>query len=739
MKRIAILIWFALAQIAFSQTAVVKSGDHPGFTRLVLELPRVAIWKMGRTSEGYELRIEDEKLRFDVTQVFKAIRRNRLASIWEDPATGGLRLGIACACYALPFEFRPGVIVIDLKDGLPPKQSAFEAALDGAAALPLKTKSNQRPLGRPQLSTARDASPTTSLAYDWLAGPENPELRSLVTSSPLSPIFRHEINDIAPLKDALLWQLSRGASQGIVQMVQPSLSARVSRAQPLLGPRANLHLGEPPGFEVATTRKPADRLIVSGAECVPDDRLDLRNWGSDQDVPLQLADSRQDLLGEFDRPQTDNVVGAVKLLIYLGFGAEARQFLTQFSTESSDLGIWNSMAKIVDGAPDPDGPFNGMQACDTAAALWASLALPQFRLSESPRPEAVLRAFSALPLHLRRSLGPNLVTKFLNIGDVATARSLGQAVQRGGPSAGAATTVMSATIDIAAGDPAKAMAELEPVLTDAGAATAETLIALVDAKLATGLEIDPAIPIALAALIQEQAGNPLDAALRRAQILALAASGDFDQAFAMLAQMPLAEPDLWSILANSGSDTAILTHAVLLAEATPPVLAAAARTQIATQLLELGLPDAALSWIGAPNQSTTNDDRLIAAAANLTKGNPNETITWLADQVDGSALDLRAQAMWQLEKPIDAAKIWLQASNTDASLRAQSWARNWAELAKDDGSQFKAAAELATAAPVAGAPQGPLALGNALVAGSEQARAILANLLVIVPAIQPAK
>ncbi len=737
MTRLALFIWLALAQAAFSQTAVVKSGDHPDFTRLVLELPRVAAWKLGRTSEGYELRIEDEMLRFDVSQVFKTIQRDRLTSIWENPATGGLRIGIACACHAMPFELRPGIIVIDLKDGPAPEQSAFEEALDGTGAAPLENKSIQRPLGRPQLPTAAKTSATTIFAYEWLSKPISPEPKDLVQNLTPSPILRHKINDVEPLKNALLWQLSRGASQGIVQMKAPSLSSRVSGPRPLFGPRLNSHLGEPTGFDVATTRKPADTILLDGAECIQDDTLNLSNWGTDQNVAMQLADSRTNLVGEFDRPEADNVTLAVKLLIYLGFGAEARQLLTQFSVEVPDRDLWDSMAKIVDGAPDENGPFNGMQACDTAAALWAALALPQFRASESPRPEAVLRAFSALPLHMRRNLGPNLVAKFLKLGDVATARSLSQAVQRGGPTAGIATTVMSATINLAAGDPAKAMAELEPALADAGPATAEALIALVDAKLATGLEIDANLPVAIAALIQEQGGNPIEPALRRAQILALAASGNFDQAFNFLAQAPLTAPDLWAILAQSGSDMAIMNHAVLPLDTNPPILPPPERTLIASRLLDLGLPDEALAWIRALNEGTSVDERIIAAKASLAKGDPNNAIFWLADLIDNSALELRAQALFQLDQPEDAAKTWAQANNSDANIRAQSWARDWGNLAKNDGSSFKAAAELVTSAPSPDAAQGPLAYGNDLVTDSEQARAILANLLVVVPALKP--
>ena len=739
MKLLTLLIWMALSQVAFAQTAVVKSGDHPGFTRLVLELPTAFDWKMGRTDEGYELRIADQNLRFDLTSVFTTIGHDRLASIWADPATGGLRLGIACACFAQPFEFRPGIIVIDLRDGPPPESSVFETALDGADTPPLTTKPSQRPRSRPGLSAEANPKVKTTVPYDWLAGMARPNKNSAKPITLADSFIMHNINDLTPFRDALLLQLSNGAAQGIVQMTKPTLSSRLSGAALPIGPRANIHIGEAPGFDVETLRARPKTLLTDGAECIPDDTLNLGKWGSDQPIPIQLAESRANLVGEFDRPEQGEVIDATKLLIYLGFGAEARQLLEQFSVKSPDRAMWNSMAKLVDGMPDADGPFIGMQTCDTAAALWAAMAAPHFIRSQSPRPEAVLRAFSALPGHLRQSLGPDLVAKFIEIDDVATARSLRQAVQRSGAKGGAKVTVMSATIDIAAGNPAKAVTDLEPEISNAGPATAETLIALVDAQLAAGQKIDPKTAVALSALVKEQSGNPIEPALRRAQILALGSADDFDQAFRLVADSPDAETDLWALLAKSGSDTAILNHAVLPIDAKLPALPAKQRIQIADHLLTVGLPDAALAWIGDPNVAATDKARLIAAKAYLAKDDPQGAITSIANLADSTAADLRAQAFWQQDKPSEAAKAWAQASNAEADLRAQSWAQNWEYLAKTDASRFKAAAELVGETTDAAAEplQGPLAIGNALVADSEKARAILATLLQDIPVLQP--
>ena len=736
MKLLSILIWFFLSQMVPAQTVIVKSGDHPGFTRLVLELPKAADWQMGRTAEGYELRIADKALRFDVSEVFKDIQRNRLAAIWMDPDSGGLRLGIACACHALPFEFRAGIIVIDLREGPPPKGSSFELALDGTGAATLAARPVTRPRGRPHAFVgAKIQAEVPRPTYDWMAeDASNPSGKQRISSAPQSAAGL-TINDTGPFKDALLRQLSRGAAQGIIQMAKPNLASRNTTNPAEAGPRANIRLGEAPGFAVAANPGPKDMLIKDGTACVADNTLDITGWGSDEPASIQLANSRANLIGEFDHPNSVNVALAVKILIHLGFGAEAGQLLEQMPVDRPDSPLWKSMAKIVDGASDAEGPFAGMQTCDTAAALWATLAMPELTVGARPRLKAVLRAFSALPAHLRRGLGPSLAAKFLAIGEVTTARSISNSVQRSVSETAPDVAVMDARIDLASGDSAAATAHLAPILAQAGPNTAATLIALVDAGIASGDALDPATAIALAALIREQSGSDLEPALRRAQILSLASAGDFDQAFALLPKMPSAELDLWQVLARSGSNTAILNHAVMRPDTNLPSLSADDRSQLAGQLSTLGLPDAALVWIGTQSENTSDASRLIAAKAYLSKGDADASLTWLGGLDDSAALGLRAEALWRQGKLPEAVTAWAKAGNTDAELRAQSWAQNWEALSKNDASSWQAAAGLLTAqrgADVLNAP-GPLALGNALVAESSTTRATLIALLASIP------
>ena len=139
MIRFLLLIWLAVAALPAEAAPVkVTTGAHQGFTRLVMEFGAPVNWSVGRTEAGYALKIEGQTPGYDLSQVFQLIGRERLAAIWSDPASGELRISIGCACHAIPFEFRPGIVVIDLRDGPPPSGSSFGwHDVDVAIAVPV--------------------------------------------------------------------------------------------------------------------------------------------------------------------------------------------------------------------------------------------------------------------------------------------------------------------------------------------------------------------------------------------------------------------------------------------------------------------------------------------------------------------------------------------------------------------------------------------------------------------------
>ncbi|NUB44603.1 hypothetical protein GEU84_009435 [Fertoebacter nigrum] len=654
----------------------------------MLELDGAQGWQLGRTADGYALRL-DGTPRFDLTEVYRLIRRDRLSAIWADPETGELRLGLGCACHAQPFAFRPDILVIDLHDGPPPDGSAFENPVTGVV-LPLQAK------GVAQRPKARPARPMD------LPQLEDPALTGL--------------------RDALLEQLSRGVARGVVDM-----ATELPTAGPLR-PLAQMRVGAEPGFDAAPADREEGHLTGDGSRCMSDAQLDVSGWGSDQPVAAQMAAGTAGLLGEFFAPDEAGIGRALRQLLYLGFGAEALHLLRHFGSGLPDRAILDSMARIMDDGQAQDGAFAGMAPCDTAAALWATLAAPQG--VPQANTAAVLRSFSALPLHLRRHLGPGLAERFLARGETGVARAIRDAILRAGPDSDPAVQLMNAELDMAQGQTATAEQALADLAAESGPGHADAMIAWVEQLVATGRPVDPSTVTTLAALSQEHRGGTREPALQRAHILALAAAGDFDSAFALRDQSPGAEAGLWTILAESGPDSALLAHGIRPAGELLPDVTDATRTRIAERLIRLGLGAAALHWL-QPETTAGDGHRLLAAEAELARRDARAALRHLAGLPGEAAESLRAKAALQLGDAAMAATAYEQLDDRPGQLSAAKLAEDWAQLAADSPPPWQSAAVLATE-PLPTA-DGALARANALIAESSAARTTLTGLLAATP------
>ncbi|MCZ8088822.1 MAG: hypothetical protein O9247_01820 [Rhodobacteraceae bacterium] len=573
---LALLACLLLPGPALAQVVRVISGDHPTFTRLVLSFDRAPDWQLGRSPDGYALRLSGAQPRYDLSDIFRRITRDRVAAVWADPGDGMLRLRVACACHALPFELRPGVIVIDIRDGPPPPGSSFEAALDGGALPPLADAPRPRPRAR------ADMGP---IPFDWTA-----QITPSNSNPPLPPPPLPALAEAA-LREELLQSLSRGMAEGLIDPVSRLPTPDASPSPQRMPEPGNLRFGDP--LDTRTGLSPPQQVAADGQACPDDSRLDLAAWGDTQPAATQLSNSLSGLLGEFDRPDPAAVQQAVRLHLHLGFGAEARALLQAFPIDGPDIRFLASLGRIVDGEADPDGPFRGMAGCDGAAALWALLADPALppRLSRAP---AVLRNFSVLPAPLRRHLGPGLAERFLAAGDAATAAALQDSFLRipGPPDPRA--TVTEARITAALGAAPQAAELLQAPAAEPGPAQPLALVALVDLHAADGRALDPSVESALAAFLPQFSGTEDEAALRRAHVLALALTDQFDAAFAALPGSRAAAPDLWRLLAQ-GPDDAVLLHAI---GADPAAVPPSQRDSIAQRLLDLGFPEEARRWAG---------------------------------------------------------------------------------------------------------------------------------------------
>lgn len=757
-RRIAHLVFLVLAPMAgvpaLAEVALVRGGEHPDFTRIVVEAAQTGGWRLGRTDDGYALQLGDAVTGFDLTQAFARIPRDKVSALWRDPESGHLRFSLSCPCYAAAFEFRPGIVVIDIKPGQPPAGSAFEEPLSPPEPPPLvpapAIAAGTDPMDDPNVPSAPAPATDPTPAYDWLAISRDAAKRA----DPLPLPFAVEDPRLDPLRAALLAQISRGAAAGVVEMAEHPALPDPARTDTSDGVGMRIADGELPGLSSKSGRDAAPNLSADGGPCLADADLAVGSWMLPGPVAEQLGPGRAGLLGEFDAPDADAIRRAARLYIALGFGAEARQFLDILGQgEEGEDATLRAMSHVTDQEPGGEAVFGPMAGCDTAAALWSALVLTAAGGAEPSQIKAlneaaVARGFSALPLHLRRYFGPPLVDLFLGAGQDETARQIRDAILRAPGDAGAEVALMDARFDLATGDGQDAGKIAQDVAKEAGPQSPEALVTLVEAALQSGAALPDNLPATLRAFLGDAQGTTLETPLHRAILLASALQGDFAGAFAELPASPESAADLWALAATGADDNLFLVQSVSAAAKGVPAVSRDTGFAVAQRLQGLGFPKQALAWLGVVGPEEDGPTRLLAAQAAMALGDARAAGALVAGLDDPEAQKIRAAAVLQLGDAAAAAEALDKAGDTAGRDRALTWTQDWPKLAQAGADPWKSAAALTDAATAAAGPAGdatlapgqapdtaqaeattPLARGNALVADSAAARAAVDALL----------
>ncbi|MFN3993347.1 MAG: hypothetical protein ACK4IU_10635 [Tabrizicola flagellatus] len=657
MIRLA-LILLCIAVPVSAETARVYSGEHGSFTRLVVELPHTTEWILGRAEGGYAFATVDRKQPdYDLSNVWQRITRARAANIATDPDTGTLRLSIGCDCHIFPFEYRPGVVVLDIKPGEAPQSSAFESSFES------------RWMTKPAAEPAPVSTPSPK--YSWLGrraawGPSE-------QTQPLPlPLATGGVS-LDPLRTELLEQLARGAADGLVDLRLPVGPSGTPRRGVGDLPWSGVRIGEQPGLSVNLPGTPRSEP-ASASNCADETLLDIQAWGESGSPVDLLASARSGLYGEFDQIDPDAILRSVRLHLHLGFGAEAVQMagLMSDTREAETLSLYKSMGRIIDGEPDPATPFAMMLDCDGPAALWAALARDRLPRHKGINRAAILRAFLALPPHLRNHLGTGLAERFLAVGDPDAARMVRDAMARTPNAEAQSIALLDAASDLHLGNSDSAQRHAADAVALDGN-NADGLVTLVEAHFRKLQPLEAEVAETLGSFRGEIGDTARGEQVKRAIVLSLALSDQFDAAFGYQGLAEDVIADLWRVAASRADDDTFLRHAVLPADAVPPKVTQNLELDIAKRLLDLGFPDAALVWTGQVSVADPPQRRLVAAAALLRLGDARSVVQLLAGLDDPKGAAVRAQALLRLNDLPAAAAALSSAGKPDDAARVELW------------------------------------------------------------------
>ncbi len=705
-----------------AESVALLSGEHADFSRIVLQFPTVADWEFGRKGDDYEFRVSEQGIEFDAKAVFDKIPRTRITAISTEPSSFVIR--VSGAVHADAFELREGRIVIDIKDGAPSSESKFERPILAVETNQVMENDNDFPSppsaetnetlqtlmpslaevnvaesllisgdGRDDLGGVQEDAVGQEIGQDSLEFPivfgndqagdnhfEPPPLSTMGASAKDSAKRNQRVDE---LQLQLLEQVGRAVSQGlldadvtptetIVEEVQSHSLNEEEKPQKTTPevevefPKADRsHIRIQSSIDREQLRlAESERRDEHGNTCLENTLVAIEDWGDPLDQGLQLPMFRAGAIGEFDNPDPEGVKRLARYYLFLTFGVEAKSVLTNFgvTVEGHDV-LW-AIADIMDhGYASNAGRLDQQFRCDGEVAFWAVMSKEHLNAWDDYNKDSILATFSALPLHIRRHLGPVLSERFLEINDETSAKYIQNAIARAEGEHGDAFALLDAELQLANGGTVQAISSFEDIVGQDGPMAAEALVRLIETKAMSGETIDRKFAENAEAMAVEYRGSAEGHALQNAAILARIHSGDADialrRALDRERETGTDEEAIDSLMSaaleqlTSSKNDMVFSKVVIgnLTKISSAALSDSARLKTAQRLVGMGFFDSTLEMMTLYSGERGDEAKLILAKAFLGVGEFDAALRYATQLSGEEARHVAAKAYFYMNAP----------------------------------------------------------------------------------------
>jgi len=743
----------ALSSAVSAEAVSFQSGEHEGFTRLVATLPTAETeWQISGQGRTYTITVEGEDLSFDTDDIFKRIPRTRLQKVTTDPASGSVRLDLACDCVVESARFQNRHVIFDIRKGeTEPQPLPFSFALN----LPQETQKQSADIRYPTW-----ASPTPVGDFSK----PKPTLQPAINQTALGPvadpglrfdIYARDNEQVSRIARQVIDQIDRAQDQNLLTGIGdealeavPDKSGKHTRWQTAqTGTEQDGPIGEDTHVTTYNALDMAAQEIAAvlagrngTSNCIADDRLDIEAWGGSEEFSTELGRLRSELVGEFDLTSSEAMADLAKFYIAQTFGTEALQILRNIPAEERDPALV-SMAQLVEaGTITGVNAFAGQGHCASNAAFWAALSGQP--LTGKAAMDGALTTLTGLPLPLREHLAPFLSNQLVENGHVEEAAMVLNSVQRTSPEQSPEFALAQAAVHAELGEEEEAVEKLEKVASENSSMAPAALVELIAVHTAQNRVVPDETVALVSALAVEHKAGMMGPQLRIAHARARMLSQDFESAFEVIDEIAALDGAVAALAPRSEVSRAVLNNAedfdvirftVSERLSDPETLEHGTALSLAQRMLDLGFLDQTKRIVQAMRPELSSDDlHLLKARVALAENLPRRAEAELLS-VDGAQADaLRAQARSKAGDHTAAAEI-LRAMGDTEKAAFEAWlAGDASELS---ALQFEVYERIETMMASAEADEQPSAQfgelhkNRDLLNGSINARAVLTELL----------
>lgn len=736
-RQLLVITVLLLATVeARAQNVFVTAGEHDEFTRVFLGAPEGTNWDIATGPTSIEITSTAPITGFNLTRAYERISDARIRE-FEVVSPTTLRIKLACACQADAADWGQGDLVVDIRnkvDGSINDVSTMERATPGGPKydwlsgisrnvtnptyrqwpsepeMPDEYVLAQVDLGQPRRKLDKDNRVHSFKQASFPSFDRGMADVAVLPGQALEiPVATEPAPDEALAKEfqnALLGQLQRAASQGVINFPPSSIKSlrQNDPAEGIPTTVANAGLADTPSpfpNQPATMQqmlvtnaletaidKDIPPSAKNSAACLPREWFDPNSWAP-TNSSSGLAGLRAALVGEFDKPDAAAVTRLARYYLYLGFGLEARQVVNTFPVEKDQVDIIYQIAGILD--QENSSTFSALAnqiGCNPDATLWGLLVLPARSVDPDVELSKVLAVFSGYPIHLRNLIGPTLAGIFVEFGKKDEAIAVRNLIARSEDADTESVNLISAEIEIAAGDVEAGSALLGEVVSQDSTKSAEALIKLISERQSAGLSVESSVASAADALAVEYRGTELGRQLTEAAIRAFSISGQPQITFSRIheaerrasisdATIVTLTNEAFADAAKNADDVVFLrlVHTETLPEirTSEPIFFRrdeATRNAVADRLIELKFFDKAASVLEPLASNANANSRLRLANIAYGNGRYQTAIELLAGQYGKEAQDIRANAAFQMGNYADASAFFEEVGAKEQAMHA---------------------------------------------------------------------
>lgn len=730
---LAVLFIVFLGGAAFGAPIKVKSGEHGGFTRLVLEGPNVLSWEYETSGQENRIKILHHTAGFETDSVYRFINKNRVRSIASNPSE--FRFVIGCDCAVEIFAIGDNVLVVDVKGSDKPIAAPYntasslsivearteplifgtlgpdpsEGGILGSTSQNLPQNTSQLPM---KMKSEKPSRRSSQVDLNTFVAPKRDRTMHINSEMVQRPPTQDETDALRMAQNQLLREIGSASTRGVLdanvyfdlplrEQTRPQVDLRIfdsshtqTTQQQELPQASQIRITS--STDILVPGKQNVQVTTLGIACIEPQRVDVASWSDGRSFESQVGDFRRNLYGEFDHLNSDTALQLARLYIYFGFGAEARGTLLLIERGSDQWPELLDMAEILEfGFASNSRVLHHFSDCDSVAALWGIVASKELQESQTVNERVALLTINSLPIHLRKILAPELSERLLNYGDQTGAKNAMRNLERLSEQADNRAVFANAELEVAKGDLDAAGALLNDVVESNSEFSARALISLIQTEMELGHDIDVETAQLVDAYSLELRDAPIGAELRHVHVLALAKSNQFHQAFTALGDLDndadsrALRSKLVQLLTEDASDSVFLE----LVYSQMPKLAGIQNKEhiftAAQRLQRLGFSKTAEQLLhdGEVDQ-TGRKQKVLRAQIALDLKRPAAAEAYLV-QLDGEDINLlRARAKEQIQDRKTAHDIYAQLEQQDDA-RNNAWLSNqWQTLIDPDAPVF---------------------------------------------------